>query len=364
MSSRILLLADINSVHTQKWAIGLAKNGYKIGIFSFNRPESDWYKKFDIDCLHKPSMIRSSNKFLVKLAYIAFLPKVKAVIKEFQPNILHAHYASSYGLLGALSGFHPYIISAWGTDVMKFPHKNFITKQIIKYNLKSANAICATSHTIEKHIHQLINKKVEVIPFGVDLTEFVSNKNDFKDDSVFTIGCTKSLEKIYNINALILSFYELKLRHPDKKMKLVIIGDGSERNALEKLVHRLELNSDVVFEGKLSHEKIALRLNELDVLVNLSEYESFGVSVVEAMACQIPVVVSDAEGLKEVVRSQKNGTIVKSSNIDQIVKALEKLMLSEDLRSSIGVNAFERVKKNYNWFNNLHQMMRVYNSVL
>ncbi|MBI3519287.1 MAG: glycosyltransferase [Bacteroidetes bacterium] len=364
MGTRILLLADINSVHTQKWAIGLANNGYKIGIFSFNGPETDWYKDYGIECLHKPSIVKSSSRFLVKLAYIAFLPKVKAVIKEFQPEILHAHYASSYGLLGALSGFHPYIISAWGTDVMKFPHKNFITKQIIKFNLKRADSICATSHTIEKHIHQLINKKVEVIPFGVDLTEFVSKKMPHKDDSVFTIGCTKALEKIYNIKSLIISFSELKQKYPYKKIKLMIIGDGSERENLEKLVDQLGINEDVSFEGKLSHEDVAMKINELDVLVNLSEYESFGVSVVEAMACQIPVVVSDAEGLKEVVRNQKNGRIVKPNNISQIVEALENLMLSEDLRNTIGVNAFERVQKNYNWFNNLEQMMKVYNSVL
>ena len=364
MATRILLLADINSVHTQKWAIGLAKNGYKIGIFSFNGPETSWYKEYDIDCLHKPSIVKSSNKFLAKLAYIAFLPKVKAVIKEFQPDILHAHYASSYGLLGALSGFHPYIISAWGTDVMKFPHINFITKQIIKFNLRSADSICATSYTIKKHIRQLTNKKVEVIPFGVDLTEFVNRRNFDKDDSVFTIGCTKALEKIYNIKALVLSFSVLKRKFPFKKIKLIIVGDGSERDFLEKMVSELQLNDDVIFEGKLPHEVVAIKINEFDVLVNLSEYESFGVSVVEAMACQIPVIVSDAEGLKEVVNNQNNGTIVSSSNIHQIVNALEKLMLNKELRTRIGINAVERVRNNYNWLSNLQQMIKVYNSVL
>ena len=67
METRILLLADINSAHTQKWAIGLAQSGYKIGIFSFNPPESNWYESYNIDCLHKQSIFKSSNKFIVKL---------------------------------------------------------------------------------------------------------------------------------------------------------------------------------------------------------------------------------------------------------------------------------------------------------
>ena len=361
--TRILLLADINSEHTQKWAIGLANSGYKIGVFSFSPPRSKWFEQYNIECLHKYSIVKSSNRLWAKLAYVTFLPKLKAVIKEFKPDILHAHYASSYGLLGALSGFHPYIISVWGTDIMKFPHKNVLTKQIIKYNLKSADAVCATSHTLKKHIHRLINKEVEVIPFGVDLSEFV-NKSLQKNDSVFTIGCVKSLEKIYNINSLIVSFAELKNKYPGKKLKLVIVGEGSERERLQHLVEELHLNEEVVFEGKLLHHLVADKINELDVLVNLSEYESFGVSVIEAMACEVPVIVSEAEGLMEVVEDQKNGSIVSYNNITQIVNALEQLMLNKNLRKVIGTNAAARVRKNYNWFNNLNQMMSVYDRVL
>ncbi len=361
---KLILLADINSEHTQKWAIGLSNSGYKIGIFSFSAPKTNWFKNYSIECLHKHSNVTNSNKLLAKLAYITFLPKLKTIIKEFKPDILHAHYASSYGLLGALSGFHPYIISVWGTDIMKFPHKNLFTRQIIKFNLRSANAVCATSHTLEKHIHQLINKKVEVIPFGVDLSEFVNKKSSKKDTSVFTIGCVKSLEKNYNINTLIVSFSQLKIKYPDKKLKLIIVGEGSERAALERSVFELNLNEHVVFEGKLPHHLVADKINELDVLVNLSEYESFGVSVIEAMACHVPVIVSEAEGLKEVVDDQKNGSIVTYNNIGQVVGALERLMLNENLRNTIGINAAERVRKNYNWFNNLNQMKRVYSKVL
>lgn len=363
MASRILLLADINSAHTQKWAIGLSKNGYQIGIFSFNQPESDWYKEYNIDCLHKPSIVKSSNRYIVKLAYISFLPKLKTVINEFRPDILHAHYASSYGLLGALSGFHPYIISAWGTDVIKFPHQNIIAKYIIKFNLKRADAVCATSHVIEKHIHSLINKKVEVIPFGVDLKEFINTKGKSIEESSFTIGCVKALEKIYNINTLIISFSELVKKYPLKKLKLLIIGEGSQRKVLEKLVLNLGIKDKIVFTGKLSHDVIANKINELDILVNLSEYESFGVSVIEAMACKKPVIVSDAEGLLEVVYDNTYGTIVKKNDITQIVDAMELYMLNQNFRITVGEKGRKRVQEKYDWKNNIQQMISVYNSL-
>lgn len=362
MIVRILLLADINSEHTRKWAVGLAGSGYKIGIFSFTAPKSEWYRHYGIECLHQPA-VSGTAKLWAKIGYIRFLPKLKQAIVSFAPHILHAHYASSYGLLGALSGFNPYIISVWGTDVMKFPHKNRLTRSIITYNLRKADTVCATSHTLQKHIQQLVQKPVEVIPFGVDLNEFTP-KPALKNGQVFTIGCVKSLEKNYNIASVILSFARLKDRHPSKSMKLVIVGEGEEREALQKLANELNIDRQVVFEGKLPHEQVADKINELDVFVNISEYESFGVSVVEAMACRVPVIVSEAEGLQEVVADQKNGSIVPGNNIEAIVAALERLMLNDKLRQVIGLNALERVRRNYNWRNNLDRMISVYHKVL
>ncbi len=363
MAIRVLLLADINSEHTQKWAVGLAGSGYEIGIFSFTAPKSDWYHLYRIECLHQPALSSGANKLWEKLGYIRFLPKLKEAIHLFAPHILHAHYASSYGLLGALSGFNPYIISVWGTDVMKFPYKNRLTRSILKYNLSKADAVCATSHTLEKYVHRLTNKEVEVIPFGVNLDEFI-NKPSLKDRNAFTIGCIKSLEKNYNIGSVIVSFAKLKDRYPGKNLKLVIVGEGGERANLQELVRELHIEGQVVFEGKLPHHLVADKINELDVLVNISEYESFGVSVVEAMACQVPVIVSEAEGLKEVVNDRKNGSIVACHNIEEIVGALERLMLSETLREVVGLNALERVRKNYNWRHNLNQMISVYDRIL
>lgn len=363
MAIRVLLLADINSEHTQKWAIGLAGSGYKIGIFSFTAPKSEWYRFYRIECLHRPVISAGAGRLWNKLGYIRFLPKLKEAIGSFAPHILHAHYASSYGLLGALSGFNPYIISAWGTDVMKFPYKNRIARSIVKYNLRKADAVCATSHTLEKYIHRLVHKEVEVIPFGVNLDEFI-NKPSLKDRNAFTIGCVKSLEKNYNIGSVIVSFAKLRDRHPGRNLRLVIVGEGEERAHLQELVKELHIEEQVVFEGKLPHHLVADKINELDVLVNISEYESFGVSVVEAMACQVPVIVSEAEGLKEVVHDQENGSIVAGHNIEEIVGALERLMLSEALREMIGLNALERVRRNYNWRHNLGQMISVYDRML
>ena len=88
----------------------------------------------DADVNTKGKIKLDADNIINKLFYFKFVKLLKTAIKKFTPDVLHAHYATSYGLIGALSGFHPFVISAWGTDVMRFPQKNFINKFILQYN--------------------------------------------------------------------------------------------------------------------------------------------------------------------------------------------------------------------------------------
>ena len=170
---RILLLSDTYSEHTEKWALGLAANGIEVGLFSFNKASYPWYENIiNITLVYEAEIKLDADNIINKLSYFKFVKLLKTAIKKFNPDVLHAHYATSYGLIGALSGFHPFVISAWGTDVMRFPQKNFVNKFILQYNLKQADSICATSNTIREYLIPVTNKDIYVIPFGVDINLF------------------------------------------------------------------------------------------------------------------------------------------------------------------------------------------------
>ena len=121
---KILLLADANSSHVQKWAIGLVNLGVEVALFSFNRAQYDWYSQVkNLHIVYQPEANSDSISVFQKLGYLLHLSRLKKAIDLFRPDIIHAHYASSYGLLGALSNFHPFLISVWGSDVYNFPEK-------------------------------------------------------------------------------------------------------------------------------------------------------------------------------------------------------------------------------------------------
>jgi glycosyltransferase involved in cell wall biosynthesis len=360
---RILLLSDTYSEHTEKWALGLASTGLEVGLFSFNKASYPWYTgKKNISVLFEPDQKLDTSG---KLSYLKFVGPLKKAIAQFKPDIVHAHYATSYGLIGALSGFHPFIISAWGTDVMKFPQKNFLNKTILKYNLRKADAICATSNTIKQYLKPVTNKQVHVIPFGVDIREFRKKEvTPFFDHSTFVIGSIKPLEELYNTDVLIKAFAMLKLKHPEQKLKLLIIGEGSQMDDLKKQTAELNIQNDVMFTGRIAFSEVSNYFNMLDVLVNISDYESFGVSVIEAMACEKPVVATNTGGLKEIIENSSFGSLVEVGNVEETSSEIEKYLLDGSLKQKVGKAAREKVIQKYNWDNNIQQMIDVYSQLI
>jgi glycosyltransferase involved in cell wall biosynthesis len=359
---RVLLLADVASGHTEKWAMGLAQRGIEVGIFSLNKTEFNWMaNEPNVKVLFELKERHVANGISSKITYFSYIPKLKKVIAEFKPDVVHAHYASSYGLLGSLSKFHPFVLSAWGTDVMKFPQESFMNRKIIRFNLKCADAVCATSDTINKCIQDIYPRPVHVIPFGIDFDIFKPDSN-LKNKEHFVVGAVKSLEKVYNIDVLVKAFAGVHSKHANTR--LLIVGDGSERDNLKELVKQLDLNDSVVFTGKVPSKETPNYFNKLNCLVNISQYESFGVSVIEAMACKVPVVVSDTGGLKEIVNNSDMGICVEPGNVEQTSKAVEKIMQDKGFTEKAIDKAYQSVKERFSWEKNLSEQIHVYNSLI
>lgn len=362
---RIFLLADAGSEHTEKWALGLADIGFEIGIFSIEAPTYRWFEKNkSIQFLSSEITKRQKNTRFSKLSYLKLVPKIKEAIKLFCPDIVHAHYATSYGMLARLSGFKPYFISAWGTDVMKFPDRSFINKIVLKRNLQNAEKVFATSQTIVEFIHKVIDIPVTIIPFGVDLNQFKpAPKLALFEEGTFVIAAIKVLESIYCIDVLIKAFARLKMQHPDKKLGLLLVGEGSLRQELEALCIQLEIQDYVIFTGRVNFSEVANYFNTADIFVNISEYESFGVSVIEASACEKPVIVTDVGGLREVVDEGITGFRIKVHDVSGTAEALENLLLNPELRGNMGKNGRKKVQALYDWKINLNQMAEYYNQI-
>ncbi len=358
---RILLLADAASSHTKKWSIALAERGFTVAVFSLNYSDSEWADEKNIKLFFGLSEKKSGSSFWSKILYITSVPALKRVIMDYKPDILHAHYATSYGLLGSMTGFKPFYTYAWGTDIIKFPQKSVLHKYLLKWNLKKADRIFALSNFLKKEINSLINKNVTVIPFGVATSVFCPNHNlSLFPSGYFIIGIIKSLEPVYRIDLAIEAFSIIKKNYNSKTWKLLIVGGGSLEETLKIKVAGLKLQDDVIFTGRVSHEDVIKYHNSIDIYLNVSDYESLGVSVLESSACEKPVIVTRVGGLPEVVVENETGYLIERNNVVQLVEKIMTLIDNPDIAKQMGIKGREFVKQNYEWSQCVDKMIAEY----
>jgi glycosyltransferase involved in cell wall biosynthesis len=349
---RLMLLADAGSPHTCKWARELARRGWDVHVLSLTPGE-----------IPDVQTHRLHPLFPGKLGYLTVVNQVKAFVRGLLPDLLHAHYATSYGLLGALSGFHPFVISVWGTDVYDFPRTSPLHQALLVRNLAVADALTSTSHAMATVTAPYAPERaIEVIPFGVDLDRFAPGA----PPELPTIGCAKILEPKYGQEFLICALALLVEREPNRPLRLLLAGEGYRREALERLVRDLGLSDRVVFLGRLPADDVPAFMRGLTIFAmpSVDDSESFGVAALEAAACGLPVVSTTVGGVSEVVRDGATGLLVPPRDAGALADALGRLLSDPAERAAFGAKGREMARESYDLHRNADKMEALYHRLL
>ena len=363
---KLLILSDANSIHTQKWVYSLAKRGFNLRLFSLFKPNNPSYKLYSnlgvkidsTDLSQKVWNLRNPN--ISKILYISSFSKLKKIVKEFSPDIIHAHYASSYGVLSYLLQFKPTIISVWGSDIYDFPNRNFLNKWLLKKVIKSADSICSTSKAMRDIIiSDYMKKECYLTPFGVDIDKFIPSEI-IKD--TFTVGTIKSIEPHNGIDIIIDAAKILVHDMNMTDIQFLIVGKGNLLEKMQEKCRKHNLDRNITFTGHILHEEIVKYFQKLSVFIAVSTQESFGVSVLEAASCGIPAITSNVGGLPEVNEHLKTGYIIEANNEKILSEKIIKLYKNDKLRKEMGKNARNRVIEKFNWNQNLDKMLKIYSN--
>jgi len=354
---RLCFLANAAIPHTVRWANYFSAQGCEVHVLSFELGPT---LSRDVQ-LHSlaPNLHRNLRYFLAAR-------QTRKLIHQIQPDILHAHYASGYGTLGRLARYRPYVLSAWGMDVFEFPETSFLHRKLLEANLVSADRICSTSHMMARQTSKYCGKPITVTPFGVDCGKFMPMERPSVDSGEFVIGTVKALEPKYGIEFLIRGFALFSERCGGRRVRLVIAGHGSLKASLQKLTRDLHIDRLTDFVGPIPHQEVPEMLSSFSVFAALSvvESESFGVAVVEASACELPVVVTSVGGFPEVVADGITGIIVPPRDPEAAAAAFSTLMEDADMRRKLGAAGRKFVLKNYEWSENAGRMKQLYESIL
>ena len=354
---RIMIFGAFTSTHSAKWANSLVEKGHDVMLVSYPVELKDNIK-YDV------RVELYALKFKGSIGYYLNVPEVKKLIKRYQPDVINVHYASGFGTLCRLAKVRPLVISCYGSDVYTYPFLNKFNMYNIRKNLNYANAIACTSYAMADQTRFVLgkpNQEIVITPFGVNTDRFTSVPVKRESDRPI-IGIIKYLEPIYDIPLLINAF---SLLHKDSDIKpiLKIYGDGRLKEELVELSKQLNIEDDVHFMGLIPNSDVPKAVCGMDIFVNCSQKESFGVNMVEAMACKTPVVATKTAGALEVIEQNVTGIVLEDRAPETMALAFKKLLSDRNNLDKMGEAGRERVLRLYDWSKNVQIMEDLYKSL-
>jgi glycosyltransferase involved in cell wall biosynthesis len=323
-----------------------------------------------VHVLKLPVLVKSAT-FPLKIVSIY---RIRALIKRIDPDVLHAHYVTNYGLFGALCGFKPFVIAAWGSDVLAVPEMRLISmikKHIAVFTLKKADVITCDA----KHMKEAMKKlgvpaeKIQLIYFGVDTHKFgpshksetLKAKLEIYDSP--TVISLRSLEPVYDVETLIKSAPLVLGEIPETKF--VIAGTGSEEKKLRELAKSLGVEDNVKFIGFVRNDDLPQYLNSVDVYVSTSLSDAgIAASTAEAMACGLPVVITDVADNRKWVEDGVNGFLVPIKDPKALAEKIIYLLRNEDVRKRFGKINREIIEERNNYYKEMEKMEDIYKELI
>ena len=308
---KICYLAASESIHTKRWCEHFLSKNHNVYLISFKKECDISGVKFYFVDAGNLSVKGGNWNVLLKAN------EIKSIVRKIKPDIVHSHYATSYGIVGALVNYHPYVITALGSDILISPNNSIIYRKLLKFAFKRADWITVMANHMKLAMLNIGNfdLKTEVVPFGIDTNLFNANNRKVNENH-FVITSTRNFEDVYNIPHLLNALSKIKSQIPN--LRLNLIGGGSKREFIEKLVKELGLTNFTKFYGKIPQSEMVKILNKSHVFVSVSLSDGNNISLNEAMACGIFPIVTDIAANTQWITHQENGFLVAINDVVQL----------------------------------------------
>jgi L-malate glycosyltransferase len=363
---KILFFAPIASIHSKRWIQYFVDKGYEIHVLV-----TDNEKNIDIPnaCLHylveNPSRIRLI-RYIWK--FTVLFSKIRALVREINPDIIHLHWLAIHGYAVAKIGFHPLVATPWGSDLLVVPKKHAIYRYIVKYIIKRSDIFtCDAEHMKEVLVgYGATKKNVHLINFGTDTLKFNPEKKDHSlktrigfDADVKLIISLRALKPIYDISTFINAIPEVIRSYT--KARFVVVGSGEEEEKLKQLAMNLEISKYVHFAGRLSDEDMQRYTASADIYVSTSLSDGgLAASTAEAMASEVPVVISDFGDNREWVENGKSGFLFPLKDHKRLAEKILYLLNNPDTAKKTAKAGRDIIENKNNWYREMEKVNFLY----
>ncbi|WP_164668779.1 N-acetyl-alpha-D-glucosaminyl L-malate synthase BshA [Virgibacillus doumboii] len=302
---------------------------------------------------------------------LALANKMAEVIDQEKLDILHVHYAMPHAICAILAkdiAEHDVkiVTTLHGTDITVLGIDRSL-KKMIRHGIEKSDAVTAVSNSLVKQTREMlhVNKDINVVYNFVNEEEYtkkdlpeIRQQYGIAPDERVVIHIS-NFRKVKRVNDIIHTFYKIQ----DKiKAKLLLIGDGPEYSEAYQLVENLGITDKVLFLGKQKNVSDLLSISDLKLL--MSEKESFGLALLEAMSCEVPCIGTNIGGIPEVINHNETGYIVEPGDTEQAAEYAIQLLGDDSLLERFSSKALAHARNNFYSLDIVHQYIKLYDDIM
>lgn len=332
--------------------IALAEHGHEIHFITYKQPVRLQLLHNNVH-YHEVS-VPSYPLFHYQPYELALSSKLVNMAKLHEIEIVHVHYAIPHAYAGYMAKqmlaqegiFIPMVTTLHGTDITLVGSHPFY-KPAVTFSINNSDAVTSVSQSLKDDTLRLFNikKEIEVVPNFIDTKKYENLYSNCERELIASnnekiITHISNIRKVKRVDDVIEIFDRIQKELP---AKLVIVGDGPEKESLENLCKKKGIDEKVLFVGN-SHEVDKI-LCFSDLFILPSEHESFGLVALEAMVCGVPVISSNAGGLPEVNIHGESGYLSNVGNIDEMAKNALKILVNSDTHQMFKRKAKENAQR-------------------
>jgi glycosyltransferase involved in cell wall biosynthesis len=346
--------------HVYEYSKALLKEGHEVSVITtFWNGGKDWEEFEGVNIYRAPDISLRFGRVgrLFDLHYYTWGKNLLKLENLFKADVVHslAPVSSARDIkIPLISHFHHYESIDRPVEILYKPFHHLIEKAAYS----NSDLVVTPSEFSKKTLCEafgLLEDKVKVVPHGVDITRFVVKEKRFEGIQLLFVG---GLEERKGVKYLIEALGPVIDSH--SAVELTVVGSGVQESKLRELTRELNLERRVKFTGHV--DEVTEYYNSADIFVFPSSKEGFGMVLIEAMACGLPIISTNASAIPEVVGSA--GILVEPRNSEALADAIIKLIESRELREELGRKGRKRVEENFTWEKVVQKMIEVYKEVI
>lgn len=358
---RVLYFTRDYTTHDRRFLSGLAQTGHQVfylrlerrGHVLEERPLPDGIESIDWAGGKSPARWGDGPRLLDSL---------REVITRLQPDLIQAGPIQTAALLVALTGFQPLVSMSWGSDLLKDADRNAWQRWATYYVLRRSAVMVGDCDPVrhKARLFGLPDERIVTFPWGVDLEHFQARREPGSDldKGRFTFLSTRSWEPVYGVDVIAQAFVQAARQSP--ALRLVMLGNGSQADLLRSIFKSGGVEEQVFFPGQVRQEELPDLYGQADIYLSASHSDGTSISLLEALACGRPALLSDIPGNREWIQPEVEGWFFADGDAGALAQGMLKAVEQYGRLPEMGRAARRLAEARANWHKNFQGLLQAY----